>query len=129
MPPLARYARMVAKPGQGDALAAKMLDMATTADPEVVVRLTENALEDCVSAFDGFGRETYRVNAKTLSDPAKAETQLAEGIFTAPVLVEMAQDKGLEMPIARAVADILGGRISVDAAAEQLLTRPFRAEG
>ena len=61
--------------------------------------------------------------------PSEAETQLAEGIFTAPVLVEMAQDKGLEMPIARAVADILGGRISVDAAAEQLLTRPFRAEG
>jgi glycerol-3-phosphate dehydrogenase len=33
------------------------------------------------------------------------------------------------MPIASAVVDILDGRISVDAAAEQLLTRPFRAEG
>jgi quinol monooxygenase YgiN/mannose-6-phosphate isomerase-like protein (cupin superfamily) len=30
MPSLARYARMVAKPGQGDALAAKMLDVAAT---------------------------------------------------------------------------------------------------
>src|SRR5947199_377748 len=46
--------------------------------------------------------------------PSGVGTQLAEGIFTAPVLVEMAQDKRLEMPIARAVADILGGRISVD---------------
>jgi glycerol-3-phosphate dehydrogenase (NAD(P)+) len=61
--------------------------------------------------------------------PRKAGAQLAEGIFTAPVLVEMANEKGVEMPIASAVVDILDGRISVDAAAEQLLTRPFRAEG
>jgi glycerol-3-phosphate dehydrogenase (NAD(P)+) len=61
--------------------------------------------------------------------PREACAQLAEGIFTAPVLVEMANEKGVEMPIASAVVDILDGRISVDAAAEQLLTRPFRAEG
>ena len=59
--------------GKNLEVAAKMLDMATTAEPEMVVRLTENALEDCVSAFDGFGRETCRVNAKKLSDPANAE--------------------------------------------------------
>jgi glycerol-3-phosphate dehydrogenase (NAD(P)+) len=61
--------------------------------------------------------------------PREAGAQLAEGIFTAPVLVEMANEKGVEMPIASAVVDILDGRISVDAATEQLLTRPFRAEG
>jgi len=61
--------------------------------------------------------------------PKEIGSQLAEGIFTAPVLVEMAKAKGVDMPIASAVADILDGRISVDAAAEQLLTRPFRAEG
>ena len=61
--------------------------------------------------------------------PKEIGSQLAEGIFTAPVLVEMAKAKGVDMPIAGAVADILDGRISVDAAAEQLLTRPFRAEG
>jgi glycerol-3-phosphate dehydrogenase (NAD(P)+) len=54
---------------------------------------------------------------------------LAEGIFTAPVLLEMAKEKGVDMPIASAVADILAGRASVDAAVEALLTRPFRAEG
>jgi glycerol-3-phosphate dehydrogenase (NAD(P)+) len=59
----------------------------------------------------------------------EAGRQLAEGIFTAPVLVEMAGEKGVDMPIASAVADILDGRISVDAATEQLLARPFRAEG
>ena len=62
-------------------------------------------------------------------DPAQAGHALAEGIFTAPVLIEMAKEKGIDMPIAAAVADILAGRASVDAASETLLTRPFRAEG
>jgi glycerol-3-phosphate dehydrogenase (NAD(P)+) len=62
-------------------------------------------------------------------EKAQALHALAEGIFTAPVLVEMAKDKGIDMPIASAVADILAGRASVDAATETLLTRPFRAEG
>ncbi len=62
-------------------------------------------------------------------DPAQASGVLAEGIFTAPVLVEMAKEKGVDMPIATAVAEILAGRTSVDAAVEALLTRPFRAEG
>ena len=62
-------------------------------------------------------------------DPAPAGHALAEGIFTAPVLIEMAKEKGIDMPIAAAVADILAGRASVDAASETLLTRPFRAEG
>jgi len=62
-------------------------------------------------------------------DPAQAGHALAEGIFTAPVLIEMAKEKGIDMPIAAAVADILAGRASVDAATETLLTRPFRAEG
>jgi glycerol-3-phosphate dehydrogenase (NAD(P)+) len=57
------------------------------------------------------------------------ESKLAEGAFTAPVLVEMAGLKGVEMPIANAVAAILDGRASVGKAIENLLTRPFRAEG
>jgi glycerol-3-phosphate dehydrogenase (NAD(P)+) len=61
--------------------------------------------------------------------PTKPGAQLAEGIFTAPVLVEMATEKGVEMPIASAVVNILDGRESVDEAIENLLTRPFRAEG
>jgi glycerol-3-phosphate dehydrogenase (NAD(P)+) len=62
-------------------------------------------------------------------DPAHAGGALAEGIFTAPVLVEMANAKGVDMPIANAVVDILAGRASVDEATETLMTRPFRAEG
>jgi glycerol-3-phosphate dehydrogenase (NAD(P)+) len=54
--------------------------------------------------------------------------KLAEGAATAPVLVEMAKEKNIEMPIAAAVAAVLDGRLSVDQATESLLTRPLRAE-
>jgi glycerol-3-phosphate dehydrogenase (NAD(P)+) len=62
-------------------------------------------------------------------DPAQAGGKLAEGIFTAPVLLKMANEKGIEMPIAAAVVAILAGRSSVDEATEALMTRPFRSEG
>ena len=55
-------------------LVLKMLDMAQSADGELLQRLVENALEDCVSAFDGFGREVCRIHAKKTTDPAKAES-------------------------------------------------------
>jgi glycerol-3-phosphate dehydrogenase (NAD(P)+) len=61
-------------------------------------------------------------------DPAQAGGKLAEGIFTAPVLLEMANEKGVEMPIAAAVVAILAGRSSVNEATEALMTRPFRSE-
>jgi glycerol-3-phosphate dehydrogenase (NAD(P)+) len=60
---------------------------------------------------------------------ARAGAKLAEGAFTAVALVELADQTGVEMPIATAVAAILDGSLSVDEAIENLLTRPFRAEG
>jgi glycerol-3-phosphate dehydrogenase (NAD(P)+) len=61
-------------------------------------------------------------------EEAHRDGKLAEGMFTASVLVEMAKERGVEMPIASAVAAMLDGRMSVDAAIESLLTRPLRAE-
>ena len=55
--------------------------------------------------------------------------KLSEGEFTAPVLVELAAAKNVDMPVSSAVAGILGGKLTIDAAIEGLLTRPFRAEG
>jgi glycerol-3-phosphate dehydrogenase (NAD(P)+) len=54
--------------------------------------------------------------------------KLAEGQFTAPVLVELAASQGVDMPVSNAVAAILAGKITIDAAIEGLLTRPFKAE-
>ncbi len=57
-----------------------------------------------------------------------AHGKLAEGVFTAPVLLEMAAKKNVDMPISAAVAAVLAGALSVDAAIESLLTRPIKAE-
>ena len=52
----------------------KMLEIAATMEDKVLAeRLIENALEDCVSAFDGFGRELCRVHANKARTPDKAE--------------------------------------------------------
>ena len=55
--------------------------------------------------------------------------RLAEGEFTAPVLVELAASQNVDMPVSNAVAAILSGALTIDAAIESLLTRPFKAEG
>jgi glycerol-3-phosphate dehydrogenase (NAD(P)+) len=54
--------------------------------------------------------------------------KLAEGQFTAPVLAELAASQDVDMPVSNAVAAILAGKITIDAAIEGLLTRPFKAE-
>lgn len=50
----------------------KMLDLATGAETALAEKLIENALEDCVSAFDGFGRELCRIYANKSRNPAQA---------------------------------------------------------
>jgi glycerol-3-phosphate dehydrogenase (NAD(P)+) len=62
-------------------------------------------------------------------DPGSIGGKLVEGLFTAGVLVQMADKHGVDMPIARAVGAIIAGRMTVDEAVESLLTRPLRAEG
>jgi glycerol-3-phosphate dehydrogenase (NAD(P)+) len=63
-----------------------------------------------------------------LGQGRKPDSKLAEGAFTAAALVELANEKNVEMPIAAAVAAVLDGSLSVDAAIESLMARPFRAE-
>jgi glycerol-3-phosphate dehydrogenase (NAD(P)+) len=63
-----------------------------------------------------------------MPDAIHRTTGLAEGVFTAPVLVEMARERAVEMPISSAVTALLAGTVSVDEAIESLLARPLRAE-
>jgi glycerol-3-phosphate dehydrogenase (NAD(P)+) len=58
----------------------------------------------------------------------KPAGKLAEGEFTAPVLIELAASQSIELPVSMAVAAILSGKLTIDAAIEGLLTRPFKAE-
>jgi glycerol-3-phosphate dehydrogenase (NAD(P)+) len=52
---------------------------------------------------------------------------VAEGAHTAPVLADLARDKGIDMPITLAVADILAGT-PARAVVQSLLARPLKAE-
>ncbi len=54
---------------------------------------------------------------------------LAEGAATAPILVEMARARGIDMPIAECVEGLLAGRLGIDQAVGALMARPTRAEG
>jgi glycerol-3-phosphate dehydrogenase (NAD(P)+) len=72
---------------------------------------------------------TFGVNLGRGLKPEAIHAGLAEGIFTASVLVEMAHERAVDMPISFAVAALLDGKLSVDEAIESLLTRPFKAEG
>jgi glycerol-3-phosphate dehydrogenase (NAD(P)+) len=53
---------------------------------------------------------------------------LVEGAHTAAVAVELARQHSVDMPITTAVAAIVAGKISVDAAIEGLVSRPLKAE-
>jgi glycerol-3-phosphate dehydrogenase (NAD(P)+) len=72
---------------------------------------------------------TFGFNLGRGQKPEAIHAGLAEGVFTAPVLLEMARERDIDMPISHAVATLLDGTMSVDGAIESLLTRPFKAEG
>jgi glycerol-3-phosphate dehydrogenase (NAD(P)+) len=71
---------------------------------------------------------TFGVNLGHGQKPDAIHAGLAEGVFTAPVLLEMARERSVDMPISTAVAALLSGTTSVDAVIESLLTRPLKAE-
>lgn len=63
-----------------------------------------------------------------LSVTEAGDGKLAEGVFTARILDQMAKVRGVDMPIVAAMAAILDGRLSVDAAIDDLMNRPLKSE-
>lgn len=53
---------------------------------------------------------------------------VAEGAATAPILVDLARQSGVEMPIAEAVSALVSGEMPVNEVIERLLARPLRKE-
>ena len=53
---------------------------------------------------------------------------VAEGAYTAPVLLKSAQEMGVDMPIVAAVCALLEGAATVGEVTRALLTRPLKAE-
>ena len=59
---------------------------------------------------------------------ASVDHKLVEGMFTCGILVELARQKSVDMPIAAAVDAVLTETLSIDAAIEALLNRPAKPE-
>jgi len=53
---------------------------------------------------------------------------LAEGAQTAPALTARARAEAIDLPIAHAIADILSGTLTLEAAIPRLMARPLKAE-
>jgi len=65
---------------------------------------------------------------KSAKEVLADRTAVTEGVATAPALKQMATEHGVDMPICTALADILSGDLTVDAAITALLSRDHRAE-
>lgn len=59
---------------------------------------------------------------------ASADHKLVEGVHTCGILVELARQKSVDMPIAAAVDAVLTEKLTIDAAIEALLNRPAKPE-
>lgn len=65
---------------------------------------------------------------RTLDEILGARASVTEGVFTTDAVVAIAQEKQIDMPIARGVQAILNGQLTVDGAIDALLARPMKPE-
>jgi glycerol-3-phosphate dehydrogenase (NAD(P)+) len=65
---------------------------------------------------------------QTLHDVLGSRRSVSEGVYTASAVIKVATERGVDMPIASAVHAIVEQDLSVDAAIDALLSRPFRSE-
>ncbi|MFQ5533467.1 MAG: NAD(P)H-dependent glycerol-3-phosphate dehydrogenase [Sphingomonadales bacterium] len=63
-----------------------------------------------------------------LDDILGARHTVAEGVFSASAVAELAEKTGIEMPICQGVNRILNHGAGIDAVIEELLSRPFNVE-
>ena len=67
-------------------------------------------------------------SGQSLQDALAGKLSVAEGVASAPAVLDLARKLEVETPICAAVAAILAGQISVDRAIEALLSRPLTFE-
>ena len=65
---------------------------------------------------------------RSAMDLLAASPAIAEGAFTAPVLLEAAKAAGVDMPVTAAVCALLSGQADATEIARTLLSRPLRSE-
>jgi glycerol-3-phosphate dehydrogenase (NAD(P)+) len=68
-------------------------------------------------------------SGQTLEEALSGKLTVAEGVASAPAVRDLARKYGVEMPICEAVAGVLAGEHTVEAAIMGLLSRPLKSEG
>ncbi len=87
-----------------------------------------SGLGDLILSCSSPQSRNFALGAALGRGEARPRGKLAEGEFTAPVLIELAASQNVDMPVSIAVAAILSGAVTIDEAIAGLLTRPFKAE-
>ena len=65
---------------------------------------------------------------ESLDQALAGKRSVAEGVATAPAVRDLARSLGVQMPICEAVAAVLAGEITLNAAVDGLLSRPLKSE-
>jgi glycerol-3-phosphate dehydrogenase (NAD(P)+) len=65
---------------------------------------------------------------RALADILAERRSVAEGVDSAKSVTALAESLGIDMPICRAVAGLVGGRVTIDDVIAGLLSRPFGGE-
>ena len=65
---------------------------------------------------------------QTLAEFLKDKVSVAEGVESAPAVVDLGKRQGVDLPLCNAVAAVLSGAISVDEAIGLLMSRPIKVE-
>jgi glycerol-3-phosphate dehydrogenase (NAD(P)+) len=86
-----------------------------------------SGLGDLILTTSGPQSRNFAFGA-ALGSGAATPDKLAEGAFTASVLVEMARARDVDMPVSAAVDAVLQHRLTVEGAIEALMARPQKAE-
>ena len=63
-----------------------------------------------------------------LAQALAGKRSVAEGVFSAAAVADLAERLGVEMPVCQAVHAVVSRLITVDEAIDMLLSRPFKAE-
>lgn len=65
---------------------------------------------------------------QTLAEFLKDKVSVAEGVESAPAVVDLGKRQGVDLPLCNAVAAVLSGKIGVDDAIGLLMSRPIKVE-
>jgi len=64
----------------------------------------------------------------TLAQALEGKVSVAEGVESAPAVVDLGKRQGVELPLCNAVHAVLTGKIDVDTAVGMLMSRPLKVE-